>query len=304
MNRPLLITVGMGIGPEICRRFFHLYSGPRRIIFLGRATAVPPVPRTTLDGDHHIGYIAFEDTEIAAEVQAIAFAAESCLRGKALAMTTGPINKKRLSEKGFAFMGHTDFLGALCACHPVMAFTGGELKVALVTTHIPLAQVSAHVTAERIEQTVRTANRHLITDLGIQRPRFAVCGINPHAGEEGLLGEEEQKVINPCCLDLQRDGIDVVGAVSAETAFIMAQRSEIDMVIAMYHDQGLAPLKAVDFGRSVNWTLGLPIIRTSVDHGTAEDLVGTGQADVRSLIAAVELALTIADHHQSSQSQY
>ena len=130
--------------------------------------------------------------------------------------------------------------------------------------------------------------------LGIKDPVFAVCGLNPHAGEEGLLGREEIDIIDPCCRELRAKGFLVKGAVSAETAFLLAQQREIDMVVAMYHDQGLAPLKAVDFGRSVNWTLGLPIIRTSVDHGTAEHLVGTGKARHESLQAALDLADHIA----------
>ena len=301
VNPPLLITVGMGIGAEICRTFAAEYTGNRRIVFLGRKENLPNLPETSLDGSEKLGCLSFADGEDAAEVRAIAFAAQCCLQGRAIAMTTGPINKKRLSERGFSFMGHTDFLASLCNRETVMAFTGGKLKVALVTTHIPLMKVSQHVTTERIQKTVRLAAHHLKHDLGIQNPRFAVCGINPHAGEEGLLGDEEQKIITPTCVQLRKEGLNVCGAVSAETAFLMAQEESIDMVIAMYHDQGLAPLKAVDFGRSVNWTLGLPIIRTSVDHGTAESLVGTGKADHRSLVAAVDLALQIAEQHQSSQ---
>ena len=297
LQRPLLVTVGMGIGAEISQKAASDYQGDRRIIFLGRSDAVPNLPHTTLDGDDRLGVITFQDAEQAAEVQSIAFAAQSCLSGLACAMTTGPINKKRLSEKGFLFSGHTDFLGSLCDARPVMAFTGGALKVALVTTHIPLMDVSRALSQDNILHTVRTADMHLRRDLGMKHPRFAVCGLNPHAGEEGLLGTEEQELIDPCCDQLRTLGMNVVGAVSAETAFLMAQKKEVDMVVAMYHDQGLAPLKAVDFGRSVNWTLGLPIIRTSVDHGTAESLVGTGKAEHQSLLAAIALADSIADRH-------
>ena len=145
----------------------------------------------------------------------------------------------------------------------------------------------------------RKINKDLKRDLGIENPRFAVCGLNPHAGEQGMLGTEEIETIHPACQILRAEGYLVQGAVSAETAFLQAQNQRVDMVVAMYHDQGLAPLKAVDFGRSVNWTLGLPIIRTSVDHGTADDLVGKGVADPSSLLAAIGLADRIVSRHSS-----
>ena len=298
--KPLLVTVGMGVGAEIAQKAADAYQGQCRLIFLGKRAVLPDLPITTLDGQEPMGVIPFEDGSEAAEVLAIEFAAQSCLSGDACAMTTGPINKKRLQEKGFQFSGHTDFLGSICGSSSVMAFTGGALKVALVTTHIPLMSVSDALNRENILHTVRTAARHLRFDLGIEHPRFAVCGLNPHAGEEGMLGKEEIDLIHPCCDELRKEGMNVVGAVSAETAFLLAQKRDVDMVVAMYHDQGLAPLKAVDFGRSVNWTLGLPIIRTSVDHGTAESLVGTGKADHSSLMAAIDLAETIAVRHSQT----
>ena len=188
-------------------------------------------------------------------------------------------------------MGHTDFIGHLCGVdEPVMAFAGGRLRVALVTHHMPLMSVGAALTIPRIQRVVRIAHRALVEDLQIAIPRIAVCGLNPHAGEWGLLGFEETEIIGPACDELRAAGLQVVGPVSAETAFLNAQQGSIDLVVAMYHDQGLAPLKAVDFGRSVNWTLGLPILRTSVDHGTAEHLMGTGAADPDSMCAAMELA--------------
>ena len=297
MSLPILITVGMGVGPELAAALAHYYTKQtqhsRRIIFLGKKDTLTYLPQGTLEKGPLISAISFADDAQAAEINAIEFAARACLNNRAAAMVTGPINKKRLSERGFMFKGHTDFLGHLCGKKPVMAFTGGNLKVALVTTHIPLMSVSQCLSRTNITYTVRTAAYHLQHDLGIEQPKFAVCGLNPHAGEEGLLGKEELELIHPCCVELRSEGIDVVGAVSAETAFLMAQNQEVDMVIAMYHDQGLAPLKAVDFGRSVNWTLGLPIIRTSVDHGTAEHLVGTGKAKPDSFIAALDLALHI-----------
>ena len=297
-NAAILVTVGMGIGAEIAQKVVHDYTRTRPLVFLGKKNVLPEIPNHKAS---IMTSIEFVDGEESAEVASIAYAAHQCLDGMAAAMTTGPINKKKLVDRGFAFSGHTDFLGALCNAQPVMAFTGGALKVALVTTHIPLFKVPTAINAQNIRHTVETAAHHLRHDLGIEHPKFAVCGVNPHAGEEGVLGREEQEIIHPCCAQLRDDGFDVVGAVSAETAFLMAQRNEVDMVVAMYHDQGLAPLKAVDFGRSVNWTLGLPIIRTSVDHGTADALVGQNKADHRSLLAAIELADHIASCRYYSQ---
>ncbi|HCH64946.1 MAG TPA: 4-hydroxythreonine-4-phosphate dehydrogenase PdxA, partial [Deltaproteobacteria bacterium] len=191
--------------------------------------------------------------------------------------------------------GHTDFLGRVCGVpDPIMAFVGGDLRVALVTHHLPLMAVGHALTEARIVRAVRLAARALQNDLGLAAPRLAVCGLNPHAGEGGFLGSEELETIGPACDRLRAEGLPVAGPVSAETAFLMARRQETDLVVAMYHDQGLAPLKAVDFGRSVNWTLGLPMVRTSVDHGTADALVGTGRAEPHSMVAALRLARTIA----------
>jgi 4-hydroxythreonine-4-phosphate dehydrogenase len=170
-----------------------------------------------------------------------------------------------------------------------MAFVGGSVRVALVTVHLPLRAVPDAITTEGVLHTITTTARALQRDLGIARPRVLVSGLNPHAGDGGVLGDEEEAVIAPAVARAQAAGIDAVGPLSAETCFLHATRLG-DVVIAMYHDQGLAPLKALDFGRSVNWTLGLPFIRTSVDHGTADDLVGTGKADASSMEAALQLA--------------
>ena len=191
-------------------------------------------------------------------------------------------------------MGHTDMLGEVFGVDPVMAFAGGTIRVALVTTHVELAAVQDNITARRVRYVVQTAHAALRTDLGIASPRLALCGLNPHAGEDGELGRTEIDVLAPVAERLREEGIDVVGPISAETAFMDAVKGQYDMVIAMFHDQGLVPLKVLDFGRSVNWTLGLPIIRTSVDHGTADDLVGLNAADHSSMVAAIELALLLA----------
>jgi len=226
------------------------------------------------------------------EVRALRFSVAACLDGRGRALVTGPIHKARLAARGFVHHGHTEFLGELCGVeHPVMAFVGGGVRVALVTVHIPLSAVPAAVTFDAVLHTLRTADRALRTQLGLAAPRLAVCGLNPHAGDGGVLGREELEVIGPACDAARAEGIDARGPVSAETAFLDPASS--DLVVAMYHDQGLVPLKRVDFGRSVNWTLGLPIVRTSVDHGTADDLVGTGRARSDSMEAALRLALDL-----------
>lgn len=302
-SRRLIVTPGMGIGPEVTLRALEA-DGWHDVMLIGRletlqranaAVGLPIVPVDDLAASPAgIPVLDPGDAVEPAEVAAIRLAAGACLQQTAGALVTGPIHKARLADHGFAFRGHTDFLGHLCgAGREVMAFVGGELRVALVTTHIPLMQVGAALESDDICRVVQTAAAALERDLGLAAPRIAVCGLNPHAGEMGLLGREEIDVIGPACDRLRHDELRVDGPVSAETAFLLARTGQADLIVAMYHDQGLAPLKAVDFGRSVNWTLGLPIIRTSVDHGTADALVGAGRADPASMRAAIALARQI-----------
>lgn len=285
---PLFITVGDpdGIGPEVMCR--GLAAHPTAAVLLGDRRAIDrEVSRAGLDSVR----IVEPPGSGPVEVRALQFAVEALQRGEGAALVTGPIHKAKLAAEGFGHPGHTEFLGVLTGVeHPVMAFVGGSLRVALVTTHIPLSAVSEAVTPELVLHTVRVAADALREQLGIEAPRLAVCGVNPHAGDEGLLGHEDREQVEPAVRAARQSGIDARGPMSAEAAFLAARRGEVDLVVAMYHDQGLAPLKAVDFGRSVNWTLGLPIIRTSVDHGTAYDLVGTGRADSSSAEAAIRLA--------------
>lgn len=230
-----------------------------------------------------------------AEVLAIRAAVDAIRTGRCSGLVTGPIHKARLAARGFGFPGHTDFLGHLCGvASPVMAFVGGEVRVALVTVHLPLRRVPEALSQQAIVHTAHQAHLALRDQLGLARQRLAICGLNPHAGDDGLLGHEDADIVAPAVEHLQDMGIDAFGPVSAEHAFVAARRGEADMVVAMYHDQGLAPLKALDFGKSVNWTLGLPILRTSVDHGTADDLAGTGRADPGSMLAAIALAERLA----------
>lgn len=328
----LLLTPGdpRGIGPEVAvRALADRAEGSAPVVLLGDPTpvaealrvtgaplAVDPVPdlltalrraRPWSAG----GSVPWVDTRgrgEPAEVAAIRAATVALRDGVAEAglapgraggaLVTGPIHKKRLADQGFGFTGHTDFLGHLCGVErPVMAFAGGTLRVALATVHLPLRDVADALTVEGLVHTVVTAARALVADLGVAAPRVVVCGLNPHAGDGGLLGREEIDTIAPAVRRASAELVDggwlrepVVGPLSAEHAFRLAGEGTADLVVAMYHDQGLAPLKLVDFGRSVNWTLGLPIHRTSVDHGTADDLVGQGVADSASMASALALA--------------
>jgi 4-hydroxythreonine-4-phosphate dehydrogenase len=221
-------------------------------------------------------------------------ATAGCLDGTFAALVTGPVHKGVINEAGIAFSGHTEFLAALTGGEPVMMLTTPGLRVALATTHLPLKDVPAAITREGLERVVRVLNRDLRTRLGIAKPRVLVCGLNPHAGEGGHLGTEEVQTIEPVLEVLRTEGMDLVGPLPADTLFTPKYLNLADAVLAMYHDQGLPVLKHMGFGRAVNVTLGLPIVRTSVDHGTALELAGTGKADPGSLEAALAAALDMA----------
>ncbi|MFL6621390.1 MAG: 4-hydroxythreonine-4-phosphate dehydrogenase PdxA [Sulfurifustaceae bacterium] len=217
-------------------------------------------------------------------------AVDGCRNGEFDALVTGPVQKSVLNDAGIPFTGHTEFIGDRCGVEPVMMLACPTLRVALVTTHVPLAEVSRHITRERLRRVLTTLHDDLRRKFGIADPRISVCGLNPHAGEAGHLGREEIETIAPVVEELARAGLRVRGPLPADTAFIPAQLAQTDTVLAMYHDQGLPVLKHHDFANAVNVTLGLPFVRTSVDHGTALDLAGTGRADSSSLRAALALA--------------
>jgi len=224
-------------------------------------------------------------------------ACDGCLRGEFAAMVTAPVQKSTMMEAGFEFTGHTEYLAARCrAPLPVMMLIADRLRVALVTTHLPLAQVPRAVTRERLLTTLRIVHHDLCRFFGMNAPRIMVLGLNPHAGESGYLGREEIEIIEPALQTLRGEGLNLHGPVPADTAFAPGLLVETDAVVAMYHDQGLPVLKHVGFGNAVNMTLGLPILRTSVDHGTALSLARTGKADGGSLWAAVSLASELANH--------
>lgn len=217
------------------------------------------------------------------------------MQGEFSAMVTAPVHKGIINEAGIAFTGHTEFLAERTHTpHVVMMLVGGSLRVALATTHLPLAEVSQAITQESLDTTIRILHRDLVQKFGIANPRILVTGLNPHAGEGGHLGMEEITTINPVLEKLRREGMQLRGPLPADTLFTPHNLAQGDCVLAMYHDQGLPVLKHASFGTGVNVTLGLPMIRTSVDHGTALDLAGKGNIEIGSLLSAIQLAINLA----------
>jgi 4-hydroxythreonine-4-phosphate dehydrogenase len=208
------------------------------------------------------------------------------------AMVTAPLHKGIINDAGIPFTGHTEYLAQQTQSEVVMLLVAGQVRVALATTHLPLSEVPAAITEELLTRIITILDQDLKSKFGIKHPRIGVCGLNPHAGEQGHLGTEEIAIIQPTLRQLKGSGVNVSGPYPADTIFTPKQLQSVDAVLAMYHDQGLPTLKYIGFGNAVNTTLGLPIVRTSVDHGTALDLAGTGKSDAGSLLAAVELART------------
>lgn len=225
---------------------------------------------------------------------------DGCLEGGFDALVTGPVHKGVINEAGCPFTGHTEFLAERCGAHPVMMLAAPGLRVALVTTHLPLAAVSGAITRERVRRVLSLVHRDLQQRFALEAPRLLVCGLNPHAGEGGHLGREELEVIGPVLAELRAHGMRLEGPLPADTLFTPKYLEHADAVVAMYHDQGLPVLKHLGFGRSVNVTLGLPIIRTSVDHGTALELAETGRASPASLEAAVAMAVELAQRSRAT----
>lgn len=226
-------------------------------------------------------------------------AVNACLYGPFDGLVTGPVHKGIMNDAGFDFTGHTEFIAVRCGAKPVMMLATPGLRVALATTHLPLANVSAAITPETLESVIRILNHDLRQRFAIAEPKILVCGLNPHAGENGHLGHEEIRVIQPVLESLRAEGIHLQGPLAADTLFTPKYMQQADVILAMYHDQGLPVLKYLGFGHAVNITLGLPIVRTSVDHGTALELAGTGQADPGSLLFAIETALAMIPHQHS-----
>ncbi len=223
--------------------------------------------------------------------QSIKTAVLGCLDGQYDAMVTAPVHKGIINDAGIVFSGHTELIAKVCGVEkPVMMLANQDMRVALMTTHLPLQDVPAAINGDLIREVITIVHADLRSKFGINAPRILVCGLNPHAGEDGHLGREESEIIEPCLFTLRKEGIKVRGPIPADTAFTPHMLAQADVIIAMYHDQGLPVIKAQGFGQIVNITLGLPIIRTSVDHGTALDLAATGKANEASLLVAIEQA--------------
>ncbi|MGC1465578.1 MAG: 4-hydroxythreonine-4-phosphate dehydrogenase PdxA [Pseudolabrys sp.] len=235
-----------------------------------------------------------------AAIASIRHAVEHVMAGRAAAVVTNPIAKNVLYRSGFAEPGHTEFLARLAqeatgrAAHPVMMLWSRELAVVPVTIHLPLKDVPGRLTADLVTETGRIVDRDLRTRFGLARPRLAIAGLNPHAGEDGALGEEDAAIVAPAVARLKAEGIDARGPIPADTMFHARARATYDVALCMYHDQALIPIKTLAFDTAVNVTLGLPFVRTSPDHGTAFDIAGTGRADPSSLVAALTLAARIS----------
>ncbi|MGK9065872.1 4-hydroxythreonine-4-phosphate dehydrogenase PdxA [Stutzerimonas chloritidismutans] len=247
-----------------------------------------PLPRVAVPGQL--------DTANAAYVlETLSRAGRGCLDGTFAGMITAPVHKGVINDGGMAFSGHTEFLAELTGTEQVvMMLATRGLRVALVTTHLPLKDVVTAITTDRLQRVTRILHKDLVEKFGVSHPRILVCGLNPHAGEGGHLGREEIEVIEPTLEALRAEGIDLIGPLPADTLFTPKHLEACDAVLAMYHDQGLPVLKYKGFGAAVNVTLGLPIVRTSVDHGTALDLAGTGRIDTGSLTVALETAYQMA----------
>ena len=225
-----------------------------------------------------------------------------CRNGLFDALVTAPVNKTAINEAGVSFSGHTEYLAATCNCDTVMMLACEGLRAALVTTHLPLSAVPAALTQRRLLRTLQIVHQNMRLLYDLKQPRIAVCGLNPHAGEGGHLGSEEQQIIRPV-LEQLADEMYLLGPLPADTAFTPRQLSKCDVVVAMYHDQALPVIKHADFDRAVNITLGLPFVRTSVDHGTALELAGSGRASSTSLSAAVTTATRLARRLRNSQTR-
>jgi 4-hydroxythreonine-4-phosphate dehydrogenase len=323
-NRPLLprlaVTAGepAGIGPELLIRLAASSLAANFVAVTDRDLLHRAAARcgTTIEliddegaplaerrpGSLHIRHVPLGIEEVPGKpdprnarhvLATLTEAADGCMEGRYDAIVTAPLQKASINDAGVPFSGHTEFFAERASVDVVMMLASPELRVALATTHLPLAGVPAAITANLLHRTLRIVHRELHGKFGIASPRIAVLGLNPHAGEGGHLGHEEIDIIIPALDALRAEGMNLLGPLPADTAFVPAQRERYDAVLAMYHDQALPVLKSEAFDRTVNLTLGLPFIRTSVDHGTALDLAGTGRGDPASLLAAAAMAIQL-----------
>jgi 4-hydroxythreonine-4-phosphate dehydrogenase len=289
----IALTVGdpAGIGPEIAAKA----AADGRVLAVCEPVLYGPAATARFEP----GVLSAEAGRAAYE--AICAATRDAQEGRVDAIATAPVNKLAFARAGLRWKGHTDLLADLTGSRNVaMMFWSEPLKVVLASVHIPLAQVPAYLTAQRLDDVIEIAARELPGMMGSKRPlRLALAGLNPHAGEDGVLGDEEQQIFAPVLRAARQRGIQIEGPFPGDTIFVRASRGEFDAVIACYHDQGLIPVKLLAFGRAVNVTLGLPVVRTSVDHGTAFDIAGQGVADPSSMIEATLLAARLARYRAS-----
>ena len=319
---PLAVTMGdpAGCGPQITSRAWEALSGAGIPFYVIGDSALHDCPTETISTPDQAAQVFADALPVmtlkaelpafqtgtpnagtaAAILESIETATRHTLDGKAAGVVTNPISKAVLYSAGFRHPGHTEYLAAICeavtgeAAPPVMMLVGGGLRVSLATIHVPLMSVLHHLTPDHLAQTARTTGAALTRDFGIASPRLAFTGLNPHAGESGTIGTEERDIINPLAARLRDDGLDISDARPGDTVFAEMLDGRFDAIIAMTHDQGLIPVKTLDFWGGVNTTLGLPIIRTSPDHGTAYDAAREGKARPDSLIAAIRLAAHMA----------
>jgi len=302
-DRPIVITMGepAGIGPEVALAAFDHFGGrigKRPLKLVGDAGIFASHQHALIPTKARASRIPGKPAaaNAAAVTEAIEIAVAACLQGEAAALVTAPIHKAVLNAAGFGFPGHTEFLAHLTgARRAVMMLASDQLRVVPLTIHIPIADVPRAIDKAAVFETGEIILTALRRDFGILNPRLAVAGLNPHAGEEGVLGSEDAAIVAPAIAALKARGFAVRGPLSADTLFHEEARKTYDAALCMYHDQALIPIKTLSFWDGVNVTLGLPIVRTSPDHGTAFDIAGTGKADARSMIAAVTMAADIAD---------
>lgn len=324
MNNKIVITSGepAGIGPDICLSLFSLDFKDTELYVIANVSLLKE--RATQLGIQ-TDYQIHENTNTLSQfyqrdklniiplalnspcqagklnvnnsqyvLNMLDLACDLCLQQKVDAMVTGPIQKSIINEAGISFTGHTEYLADKSASTPVMMLATKKLRVALATTHLPLNKVSQAITKKSLSETLNILNDFLKHQADIVHPQILVCGLNPHAGEGGNLGDEEINIISPVLKELKQQGLKLTGPLPADTLFTDRYLDNADAVLAMYHDQGLPVLKYSGFGKAVNITLGLPFIRTSVDHGTALDLVATGKASNTSLLEAINMAIDLS----------
>jgi 4-hydroxythreonine-4-phosphate dehydrogenase len=308
----IALTAGepAGIGPDLCVQLAQRLPDAKITVIADRALIEQRAQLLGLPlgglNIHHIPLAArckpgkLDPANSRYVLETLTHAAQGCLNGEFDAIVTAPVHKGIINDAGVPFTGHTEFLAELTGTKQVvMMLVGGGMRVALATIHLPLRAVPDAITRDGLETTLRILQYDLVHRFGIPSPRIYVAGLNPHAGEGGHLGMEEIETITPALEKLRSEGMNLTGPLPADTLFSQHNIQNCDAFLAMYHDQGLAVLKHASFGGGVNVTLGMPIIRTSVDHGTALDLAGTGKADCGSLYAAIELALILAAHKKT-----